>query len=240
MSQLASSLGWLLLQVTAIVLFAWLLDAVLARRCPAAASRILAVAFAAVAILTLLSFGPLPAWWTWQRSPARSVASDRPAQTSEPLAESAVQASAPPPRVAFKLNLPESVPSAAPARKSFTAAWRWLPVAWLAGVALALVRLTVALAHTGRIWRRSRAIDDLLPNQLLADLSTRMGCGRRVELREADLAGLPATAGWLRPFIFLPPDWRTWGESEMRVALVHELAHICAADYLTNIIGKLV
>src|SRR3712207_8858143 len=35
----------------------------------------------------------------------------------------------------------------------------------------------------------------------------------------------PATAGWRRAVIFLPEDWRTWGDDERRAVLAPELAH---------------
>ena len=60
-----------------------------------------------------------------------------------------------------------------------------------------------------------------------------------VELREvADLAG-PATAGWRRPVVLLPDDWRSWDESERRAVLAHELAHVVRGDYAAGLIARL-
>jgi hypothetical protein len=75
--------------------------------------------------------------------------------------------------------------------------------------------------------------------ELLAVLCGEIGVGRLVELREADLPGLPATAGSWRPIILLPPTWRSWSAAELRAALAHELAHVRANDFLTGVIAKL-
>src|SRR5262245_13370693 len=92
MNGLASSLGWLTLQITAMGLAAWLLDALLARRCPGAAARLLAVAFAGAAFLTAIAFGPLPGWWTWQGARAPVAV---PSHPMEPHADATAQLSAP-------------------------------------------------------------------------------------------------------------------------------------------------
>ena len=66
-----------------------------------------------------------------------------------------------------------------------------------------------------------------------------MGCRRRVELREHSALGAPAAAGWLRPVVLLPADWRDWDEAELRAALAHELAHVRRSDYLLGLLARL-
>ena len=48
-----------------------------------------------------------------------------------------------------------------------------------------------------------------------------------------------ATIGWRRPVLLLPSDWRTWTETERRVVLAHELAHVARRDYLTSVVARL-
>ena len=49
----------------------------------------------------------------------------------------------------------------------------------------------------------------------------------------------PAAAGWLRPVVLLPADWREWDETELRAALAHELAHVRRSDFLLGLLARL-
>ena len=75
---------------------------------------------------------------------------------------------------------------------------------------------------------------------LVDELRGLMGCRPTVELREvADLA-TPATAGWRRPMLLLPDDWRSWEDSERRAVVAHELAHILRGDYAAGLLARVV
>ena len=74
---------------------------------------------------------------------------------------------------------------------------------------------------------------------LLDELRCAMGCRRRVELREVPDLTTPATAGWRRPVVLLPDDWRSWDDAERRAVLAHELAHIVRGDYATGLMARL-
>src|SRR2546423_10438543 len=73
MSDLPFAFGLLAAQVMAVGGVALLLDAWLARRCPAAAARLLLAALVAVPLLTIAMFCPLPDSWTWQRAAEPAV-----------------------------------------------------------------------------------------------------------------------------------------------------------------------
>ncbi len=74
---------------------------------------------------------------------------------------------------------------------------------------------------------------------LFDELRGAIGCRTPVELREVpDLVG-PATAGWRRPVILLPDDWRSWDDPERRAVLAHELAHVVRGDYAAGLIARL-
>ena len=49
----------------------------------------------------------------------------------------------------------------------------------------------------------------------------------------------PAAAGWLRPVVLLPADWRDWDVTELRAALAHELAHVRRSDFLLGLLARL-
>ena len=46
------------------------------------------------------------------------------------------------------------------------------------------------------------------------------------ELTSSLVGSAAAAAGWLRPFVLLPRDWRSWSGVERRAVLAHEMAHI--------------
>ena len=49
----------------------------------------------------------------------------------------------------------------------------------------------------------------------------------------------PATAGWRRPVIMLPDDWRSWDDADCTAVLAHELAHVHRRDYAAGLIARL-
>ena len=66
-----------------------------------------------------------------------------------------------------------------------------------------------------------------------------MHCDATIELIELSDLATPATAGWRRPMVLLPDDWRSWSESDLRAVLAHELAHIQRSDYIVGVMARL-
>ena len=120
-----------------------------------------------------------------------------------------------------------------------------LPATWgvlvLSGAGCCLASLLLGLWGVRDYRRRSVAIGD--PN-LLAEvelLCRSLSVAGHVEVRELSSAAgsTAAAAGWLRPFILFPHDWRSWSSLEHRAVLAHELAHIARADYASGIVAQL-
>src|SRR5262245_47439971 len=236
MSDLPLALGLLAVQVAVVGGIALVLDAWIARRCPATAARLLLAALVAVPLLTIAMFCPLPASWTWQRSP--STAASAPSVETPDVGDVAIDA-----RTANRDGFdPLALLRILPRVEQRTQSPRigqTLAAIWCAVVALSALRLAGGLWSVSRLRRRSRLVSDASATRLLELLRRDIGVRRAVELREAELPGLPATAGWLRPVILLPPMWREWSTAELRAALAHELAHIHSNDFLTGIVAKL-
>ena len=114
-----------------------------------------------------------------------------------------------------------------------------LAVLTLAGMGYSLVRLLAGLLAVAVCSRRGRLIDDPEMAGLLDRLRDEMGCFRSVELREAADLTTPATAGWRRPVVLLPEDWRGWTVDERRAVLAHELAHVVRGDYAAGLVARL-
>ena len=64
----------------------------------------------------------------------------------------------------------------------------------------------------------------------LERIATKLNC-LNVELRSTNLLRSAGTAGWFRPLIFLPDDFETYTDEELRAVLAHELAHVDQGDF---------
>ena len=109
---------------------------------------------------------------------------------------------------------------------------------WLAGAAMLLVRLGVALVVTRRLRRSAALPRDAEWARLAAELTDRLGLTRPVLVLSSPHAAMPMTWGWRRPVVLVPAtgDWST---SRKRVVLLHELNHVrrhdCAWQFVANL-----
>jgi len=120
------------------------------------------------------------------------------------------------------------------------AVWtQWIPWMLAAGIGLGLARLAAGVWAVGRLRSRSRPIDDPTLTALLRQLAVELNAPP-VALCQTDQLRSAATIGWRRPVLLLPADWPQWTETERRVVLAHELAHVARRDYLTALLARLV
>ncbi len=66
------------------------------------------------------------------------------------------------------------------------------------------------------------------------------GITRHVRLLESSAIHAPATWGFVRPAIVLPTSARVWDDRQLHAALMHEMAHVAAADPLLGLLARLV
>ena len=119
---------------------------------------------------------------------------------------------------------------------------RWAGIAAsvaLIGMGWGLFRLLLGLWAVHECWRRGTRIDDADATRLLESLKSAMNCDAAIELRELPDLATPATAGWRRPMVLLPAEWRSWSQSDLRAVLAHELAHIQRSDYIVGLMSRL-
>lgn len=115
-----------------------------------------------------------------------------------------------------------------------------LLLVWVAGCALALVRLGAGFAHMARIRARSKRLTDERSICELTQIARALGISRAVHLFEsADPAAMPLAWGLLRPKILLPSSAREWPDDRRRIVLCHELAHVARHDCAGQILGEL-
>ena len=91
-----------------------------------------------------------------------------------------------------------------------------------------LIRLVSASAHTMALKRRTEPADDAL-RTIVSTLASRIGVTRQVRVLISTMTTSPATVGWLKPVIFLPPATALGVTADQLEALIaHELAHVRA------------
>jgi beta-lactamase regulating signal transducer with metallopeptidase domain len=246
MTELGMTLAWCAVQVGLLLIPAALLHSIAARRCPASGSRVGSISLGLVVVLTLST---LLARETRQdqfravseRSGIVEAAGVTPTDpTSIPRGTETIRTGAARgwsisgiPGLWKRLEVGAATPAAVCRPWSFV-----LATFALAGISVGLLRLLFGLWAV-RLYRlRGRPVDDPGLLTLLEELRAALRCRRRIELIEAPDLTTPATAGWRRPLILLPDDWRSWDEQERRVVLAHELSHICRGDYAAGIIAQ--
>jgi hypothetical protein len=246
MTELGLTLAWLAVQVSLVLVPGLILYAMAARRGPAAGASIATLGLGMVVVLSVAAFLPgIGCGW--------GVAPGRHGVTSPAIP------------VAAPSGDPVLTEGHAPGRPSgerwLFAGWRgawdrfergaaepaarcrpwaeWLAPLFLAGAAAGLLRMAMGLVAVVACRLRGRPVDDPGMLGLLDALRRAIGCRPGVELREVpDLVG-PATAGWIRPAILLPEDWRSWDDAERRAVMAHELAHVVRCDCAAGLIARL-
>ena len=100
---------------------------------------------------------------------------------------------------------------------------------WLLGIAVSLaftVRQSIGLAKI-----RRGTVPVLLPDFDLKALAEQIGLRQVPRIVAGPNVSTPCVAGWLRPTIFLPPNFcDLLTPSELRLTLAHELAHVKRCD----------
>ena len=120
---------------------------------------------------------------------------------------------------------------------------RWKPV--LVGIAIAaivvgLVRLVLAMFWLRSYRQSCLPINDPGLQQTADTISKKMGMPRPTQVCESSTVEGPATIGWWRPLILLPPNWRNWTADQRTAVLAHELAHVQHRHFAQWMLGQAV
>jgi len=114
-----------------------------------------------------------------------------------------------------------------PPRRAVPSAEVILTSIWLAGFAVLLLRLAIGLVSLRRFSRRSKPLT--LPRIAPQDVAL---------LESARASTMPVTWGTWSPRILLPAGAANWPESQLRIVLAHERAHIHRCDWLVQIVAE--
>lgn len=261
MNAFAAQMLWGVLQVSLFSLVGLALYLLARRRGPAAGALAAAACLLMAVCVSVLALSPWPRWFAVAAAGAKHSAAES-AGSSLPAAETRATS----PAAANPRTATSRPPIAAQPRAAWAAAWqsfwqaleaapqaaaesdaaapsarRWpslVALVFVLGLLLAMARFVLGLAAVERLRAGSRPIDDERLRALADELSRRLSGSRAIELRESTALTSPATVGWRRPLVILPRDWREWTESERRVVLAHEIAHVGRGDYLTGLLGQ--
>ncbi len=130
---------------------------------------------------------------------------------------------------------PIVAPAVAPVKPAQPWPWATIVVsAWLIGVVGMLLPLLGGAISLARLGRRARNVEDARLLAIFDDAKSRLGCRRDVRLLESDARQVPMTWGVFRPAVLLPVSARSWSAAQLRMVLLHELAHVSRADCATQ------
>jgi beta-lactamase regulating signal transducer with metallopeptidase domain len=256
MTSLGIALVWCAVRLTVLAVLIRLLSGRVARRAgPAPAAAVVLAGLMLAVPLTALGLSAWPSWWVVDpvsEAPRTRAAADRTGRVAAVRDVTSTEASSA--ASAARHETPSADLSARetgrttvgdlsrifwdqlrrPGRDE-TSGRRWaaaLGLVFLAAVTAGAVRFVISLCAVRGYQHPSRPIADPQLHDEIAILRAEMECVRSVDVRESPELDSAATVGWRRPLLLLPAQWRQWTETERRVVLAHELAHICRRDYL--------
>ena len=110
-----------------------------------------------------------------------------------------------------------------------------LAACWLAGAVLLALRITWATLRVSRMMRRLDRVTDPSVLQLLRETAGELRVRRLPVLLTGDGFFNPALVGFIRPRLLLLADLlRRFEPAELRLVLLHELAHLKRRDVAVN------
>ena len=112
-----------------------------------------------------------------------------------------------------------------------------LLLAWALVSLVLLARIVTGIVAVRRLARHARPADTRW-RLLLDDASETAGITRRVKLLVSRDIAVPMTWSGGRPTVLLPAEALEWADERARVVLLHELAHVRRADWLTHVLGR--
>jgi beta-lactamase regulating signal transducer with metallopeptidase domain len=113
-----------------------------------------------------------------------------------------------------------------------------LPIVYLAGVILLLLRLVYERWLVYRLGRRAVDVEEAEWIRLLSDCASQMGVRHRVRLLRSLERSMPMAFGTRTPSILIPALSDTWTGDRRRAVLLHELAHIVRHDCVTQLMAS--
>ena len=109
---------------------------------------------------------------------------------------------------------------------------------WIAGIAIALLPLLVAIVRVRSLARSARPARTMRWKALIARTKSIAHLENRVRVLESSATAMPMTWGILRPTLLVPSNTDRWPDWQCRDILLHELAHVERKDCLTQLVAQ--
>jgi beta-lactamase regulating signal transducer with metallopeptidase domain len=110
---------------------------------------------------------------------------------------------------------------------------------WLSGALFFGIRFGRHVLCARRLARRTTAINYPRLAALLADARSSLRIRHEVAVRQSSNVDIPLVTGIVHPVILLPRSAREWTEDELRIVLLHELAHVRRADIAVRAVAMI-
>lgn len=130
--------------------------------------------------------------------------------------------------------------SASSAALSAITGYRFFPFlggAYIAGIAVMLIRLLVGVSHIMSLRGRGTSLAAASVESLFTTLKQKLQMKQPVRLLISVKASVPMVVGVLKPVVLLPAAAATHLDAgQLEAILLHELAHVKRFDYLANVV----
>ena len=110
----------------------------------------------------------------------------------------------------------------------------WPSLIWLAGMIVSALFIMIPTWKVQRKWSTKRLSMDPVLLNLLEDAKAAAAVTAPMGMVVSDEIAAPAILGWLRPRILIPTSLASGSPDELRVVLLHELAHFKSLDIPLN------
>ncbi len=238
----------LVIKSSAILVAAFLLTRLLQQASASVRHSVWGAALLAVLALPVIN-ASLPKWsmGTFSLSQANAANTSQTTSAAEPVvktipykaANTAASQTEIPPAVTFTTQHKIQNSRSADATFYISQGMQWLSVCWLTGVVLLCLRLAVMSVRLRSIGRQCEMVSEGRLFDILQTCRETLGCTQPVTLLVKEEWTMPMTWGMLRASILLPREAEQWSDEEIRVALLHELAHVSRRDCLLQLFVQL-
>jgi beta-lactamase regulating signal transducer with metallopeptidase domain/protocatechuate 3,4-dioxygenase beta subunit len=235
---------------TALLILAWVVHLVLAKRDPR--WRVLLWRSAAVGLATIVILATTPPIVTWRLPHAESIivqaassesvvplADPRPVLWETPAQVVDRRTSTPAlPRRSESAKRSSGGPAVALRKAAMTgpSLGAGLLAIWLSGIAVMACRLGLSLWRVSRIVRRSTEVPARVVEECRA-VAAALGCRQAVRVVQTPEVPAPCLTGLFQPWLLLPEaNCEETNRADLRAILAHELAHARRHDLVWNLV----